>query len=205
MGKLSLAVLASFITSSVCAQVHATQKKFFHKKMFRKNTAYSIHAQITPYKNCRIYLGTYYGKNKILADSAWVNGAGEATFEGNKKLAQGIYFFVSPDHTLLFEILMDKTQHFSVRADSAHLENIAVEGSPENKLFADYTRYLAAVSPKMNKLQQAYRKSKTAQDSTLYQTELKQMSDSLTAYRNNIIKNHPTSMLTLFFRAVKKS
>ena len=46
---------------------------------------YTVNAVITPYKNCWMYLGTYYGKNKILVDSAWFNNNSEATFKGDKK------------------------------------------------------------------------------------------------------------------------
>src|SRR5215831_16528951 len=112
--------------------------------------AYEIKVTLLPFKNCWMYLGSYYGKNKILADSAWFNEKSEATFKGDKKLPGGIYFFVSPSHSLLFEILMDEGQHFTVKADSAHLESITVSGSSENVLFADYTRFLTAVAPKLN-------------------------------------------------------
>ena len=36
----------------------------------------------------------------ILIDSAVANSKGVAVFKGDKKLAEGIYFFVSPDKVL---------------------------------------------------------------------------------------------------------
>ena len=59
----------------------------------------------TDYKNVQLYLGNYYGKRKLLADSAMADGKGTAIFKGEKKLPQGIYFVVSPQRVILFELL----------------------------------------------------------------------------------------------------
>src|SRR3984885_2106878 len=65
---------------------------------------YNIAFTLTPYKNCWIYLGSYYGKNRILVDSARVNEQSSGAFRGKAKLTQGIYFFVSPSRTKLFDL-----------------------------------------------------------------------------------------------------
>ncbi|HVX25011.1 MAG TPA: hypothetical protein VHB70_01620, partial [Parafilimonas sp.] len=49
-------------------------------------------AATTDFKNVKIYLGSYYGKRKILVDSAIANTKGVAIFKGDEKLQQGIYF-----------------------------------------------------------------------------------------------------------------
>jgi thiol-disulfide isomerase/thioredoxin len=165
--------------------------------------AYEIKVTITPFKNCWMYLGSYYGKNKILADSAWFNEKSEAIFKGKTKLPGGIYFFVSPSHTLLFEILMDEPQHFTVKADSAHLENLTITGSQENTLFADYTKFLTTVAPKLNALQDQFRSARTAADSINIQTQINQYNKQLNDYRQKVITDHPESMVATFFQAVK--
>src|SRR5690348_7921560 len=126
--------IAVAVLMSVCASAAAQTTKTTAKNPTSAKTTegYEIKVTIAPYKNCWMYLGTYYGKNKILADSAWFNDKSEAVYKGAKKLAGGIYFFVSPSHSLLFEILMDEQQHFTIKADSAHLEDLSVTGSPEN-------------------------------------------------------------------------
>src|SRR5204863_479505 len=103
------------------------------------DNGYLVNAVIKPYKNCWMYLGSYYGKSKILVDSAYFNDKSEGIFKGATKLPKGIYFFVTPAHSLLFEILMDDKQHFNVVADSAHLKTLAVTGSPDNDIFAAYS------------------------------------------------------------------
>lgn len=164
---------------------------------------YMVKTVIRPFKNCWIYLGSYYGKNKILVDSAWFNNNSEGVFKGNKKLSGGIYFFVSPAHTLLFEILMDKSQQFTVNADSTHLENITITGSPENEIFAAYTRYLSTVAPQLNALPLQLKSAATAADSAMIQDKQKKLNQDLNDYRQNVIDKHPESMVANFFEAVK--
>src|SRR3982750_2908527 len=116
-------------------------------------SGYNITATVAPFKNAWLYLGTYYGKYKTLADSAMADGNGTAVFKGTKKLDQGIYFLVSPDKAILFEMLMDDKQHFSVKADTAHSESISYTGSEENTNFQNYTKFLAQHVPALTKLQ----------------------------------------------------
>src|SRR3954466_4698876 len=72
----------------------------------------------TNYKSAQLYLGNYFGKRKQLVDSAVADSQGTAIFKGGKKLAQGIYFLVSPQRVIMFDMLMDKNQHFSLVYDS---------------------------------------------------------------------------------------
>jgi len=157
----------------------------------------------TNYKNAQIYLGDYYGKRKLLADSAIANNKGVAVFKGDKKLPQGIYFVVSPDHVILFEILMDDGQHFSVVSDSAKPGEIKFTGSPDNDLFAAYSSFLAKISPKLNTLQQQLKAAKNANDSAAASKELAKAAAELTDYRNNVITKYPGSMLTTLLLVAK--
>lgn len=187
-----------FITPGFCATAQSNPPK----NAVKNENGYVINAVLKPYKNCWVYLGTYYAKNKILADSAWFNEKSEAVFKGDKKLPGGIYFFVTPSHSLLFEILLDDKQHFSIKADSAHLESIEVTGSVENTLFAEYSGFLTTVAPQLNSLQQQLKTAKGA-DSVALQEQLKAKNKELNDYRENLIKTHPESMVASFFKAVK--
>src|SRR5689334_23621680 len=87
-------------------------------------SGYNIPITLKPYKNTYIYLGYYYGtKVKALADSALLDANGKGLFSGKEPLPGGIYFVVSPRKEILFEVLVDKQQQFSIAADSATLPN----------------------------------------------------------------------------------
>jgi peroxiredoxin len=164
---------------------------------------YSISTTLTPYKNGWLYLATYFGKNYVLVDSARTDANSHSLFQGNNKLTPGIYFYVSPARTKLFEILVDNGQHFSVVGDSAHPEAVKVTGSPDNTLFFDYTAFLNGEGPKMNEIQVKLKNpnlTKADEDSLKAQAAVinKKMND----YRENIRKNHPESLLAFFFKVL---
>ncbi|MFT4153388.1 redoxin domain-containing protein [Parafilimonas sp.] len=149
----------------------------------------------TDFKNAKLYLGTYYGRNKRLADSAMSNADGLAVFKGSAKLPRGIYFIVSPKYVILFELLMDEKQHFSLAYDSAKPNEIKFTGSPDNELFSGYTVFLSKVSPVLNALQQQMKMAKTAADSASISKALAAKAGELTAFRNDVMKNKPASLL----------
>lgn len=168
------------------------------------SSGYNIPIKLTPYKNTWIYLGCYYGKYKNLADSTFLNEKGEGVFKGNKKLPRGIYFTVSPNKYLLFEFIMDKDQHFSLKADTTKLADYTVTGSEENDLFNNYTRFLATKAPALNDLQQQLAAAKNKKDSGIIKEKLAKGNEELDVYRDGIMKNKPNSLLAKFFYTMKR-
>jgi thiol-disulfide isomerase/thioredoxin len=167
------------------------------------SAGYQIPLTITPLKNCWVYVGCYYGKFKNLVDSAWVDNSSNAVFKGKTKLPGGIYFLVSPQKTILSEFLMDRTQHFSLKTDTLHPEQITITGSPENTLFQQYTIYLSQKGPELNALKAKLQGAQTPADSTSASTALIKANKELNDYRDSIVKKHPESMLALFFQSLK--
>jgi hypothetical protein len=176
----------------------------FHQpvKAQAATNGYEITAR-TDFKNAKLYLGSYYGKRKILVDSAIANTKGVAVFKGDSKLQQGIYFLVSADKVILFEILMDSSQHFNVYYDSTKPADIKFTGSPDNDVFAAYTVFLSKISPELNSLQQQLKAAKTAADSSAIEKEISVKAKELTDYRNNVITNQPNSMLATLLQVAK--
>ncbi len=164
---------------------------------------YHIHVSITPYKNDTIYFASYYGKSNRLVDSAFLNENGEGDFYGPAKLPKGIYFFVSPKKSFLFEVLMDSAQQFSLKADVNKIGDIIITGSPENSLFAEYTKFLSVISPQLNKAQQALKSANAKEDSAKALNVLKEYAARLSKYRDSVINNNPNSMLADFLNAAK--
>src|SRR5262249_38926234 len=106
---------------------------------------YSIHLHLKPYTAGKVYLGYYYGKIKALADSAMLDAGSDGVFSGKERLPGGVYFIVSPSRAILFELLIDSTQHFNVSADTATLPgSVVFTGCPENTVFQAYTRFTAS-------------------------------------------------------------
>ena len=106
----------------------AQPKKNPVKPVTSKSTSngYHLKVKITPLATRKVYLGTYYGKGKILVDSTILDANNSGAFKANKKLVEGIYFVVSPNYSILFEILVGKKQDFTVVADTAKKEDVLI-------------------------------------------------------------------------------
>ena len=165
---------------------------------------YNIPVVIKPLKNQWLYLYSYYGKNYQIADSILLDPHGAGTFRGKTRLSPGIYLTVLDHKLKLFDVLMDKEQHFSILADTSHLDDVRIKGSHENDLYTAYSRFLAQIAPRINAQQQQLRAARTAADSAVIKDALLNTNRELNTYRDNLIRTNPNSMLATFFKAVKR-
>ena len=130
-------------------------------------SGYSIRLHLKPYTGGKVYLGYYYGKIKALADSAQLDGNSDGLFSGKDKLPGGVYFIVSPSRSILFELLIDSQQHFSIAADTTNLPASVVftgPGAANNIVFQAYTRYTAQKGGEITADQKALTKARTRAD-----------------------------------------
>ena len=161
-----------------------------------------------PYTGGKVYLGYYYGKIKALADSAQLNGNGDGLFSGETRLPGGVYFIVSPNRAILFELLIDSQQRFSVSADTTNLpESVAFTGSPDNTLFQTYTRYTAGKGREITADQAALTAARKAGDSATVRSDrekIRQLNEAITNYREELARKYPTTLLAVLFQALKE-
>src|SRR6476469_6132772 len=103
---------------------------------------YEIKVTLKPFRNQYIYLGHYYGKQLPIIDSVKLDAQSTGVFKGPKKLGGGVYLIGFPDRSRHFEILVDKSQKFSIVADTATIEKVNFTGSPENTAFTAYQDFM---------------------------------------------------------------
>jgi thiol-disulfide isomerase/thioredoxin len=165
---------------------------------------HSIHLHLKPYTGGKVYLGYYYGKIKALADSAMLDAGGNGVFTGSQKLTGGVYFIVSPGRAILFELLIDSTQRFSIDADTTKLPgSVVFTGSAENDVFLAYTRFTAAKGAAITATQKELSSARTHADSTKIREKLKQENNELQQYRERLAAQYPHSLLASLFRLLK--
>jgi hypothetical protein len=165
---------------------------------------YAINLTLKPYKNEYVYLGYHYGKIKALADSVKLDANSKGVFKGKEKLQGGIYFVVSPSKQILFELLIDKQQNFSISADSAAPDKAVFTNSPDNTLFQSYSQTLNKIGSEMNTLRTNLSKSTSKADSAKIQDEWQKANARMQAYRNDVEAKNPTSFLAALLRAMKE-
>ena len=167
-------------------------------------TGYQIRITLKPYKNSKIYLGYYYGKLKAVADSIILDANSAGTFKGKEKLPGGVYFVVSPKKEILFEVLIDAQQTFSISADSADIRNARFTGSADNDLFQSYTRFMEKDGKAIGDAQSALVSAKSKEDSAALTARIKSLNTEVQQYRTDIEKNHPRSLLATLLQALKE-
>jgi hypothetical protein len=166
---------------------------------------YHIQLTLRPYKDSKVYLGYYYGKIKALADSAMLDGNSMATFTGKEKLPGGVYFIVSPNKAILFELLIDAQQHFSVMADTTNLPaSINFTGSADNTIFQSYTIFTNTKGSEIVASQKELAKAQSKADSTRLRDKIKKANTDIQLYRENISVKYPNSLLSTLFHTLKE-
>lgn len=164
---------------------------------------YQISITLTPLKNCRVYLHSYYGKYAQLVDSAWLDENSKGLFKGATKLTGGFYYVSPPLKNHAFEFLVGDQQYFSVKADTAHPEKLVIKGSPDNIPFLQYNNYVQENTPRLKALQARWKGATNAADSIRYHTEWEKLYKALFDYRETIEQQYPESMFTLFLQTLK--
>jgi thiol-disulfide isomerase/thioredoxin len=198
---IALLSVGLVLLSSSSAQAQAV------KKQPLSNTSpvgHNIEITLKPYKNTKVYLGTSYGQNRVLADSAMLNEASIGYFKGKEKLTPGIYFIVSPKYTILFELLVDEGQQFKIIADTLNLGDLKIIGSKENDIFRSYTKGMKQLGAQRNQLEQAYNSAATASDSVKLLQALKKMDTSFKEERQKIITTAPKSMMRFLLDVLQR-
>jgi thiol-disulfide isomerase/thioredoxin len=191
--------LVLFSSSSVLAQ--AVKKQPLSTT---KTVGHNIEITLKPYKNTKVYLGTNYGQNRVLADSAILNDASLGYFKGKEKLTPGIYFIVSPKYSILFEFLVDEGQQFKIIADTLNLTDHKIIGSKDNDIFSGYSKTMNQLGAQRSQLEQAYTGAATASDSLKYLQALKKMDTSFKQERQKIITTAPNSMMRFFLDVLQR-
>src|SRR6186713_1564882 len=168
-------------------------------------SGYQIRVTLKPYQNSKIYLGYYYGKIRALADSATLDAGGTGVFRGKERLTGGVYFLVSPSKAVLFELLIDSQQHFSLSADTTNLPgSVTFTGSPDNTVFQEYTVFTNGKGKEIQAGQQSLAKARSKADSARIRDTMKKLNTDIQQYRENILLKYPNSLLSTLFHTLKE-
>jgi hypothetical protein len=165
---------------------------------------YEIKVTLKPFKNQFIYLGHYYGKQLPIIDSVLLNDKSEGIFKGNKKLGSGIYLIGYPDRSHNFEILVDKTQKFSLVADTNNIRNTSFQNSPENIAFSAYQDFMTKNGKQIEALVKERNKAANAHDSAKISAQIDAINASVKKYRSDIAGKDPNSLLATLLKAMKE-
>ncbi len=170
----------------------------------------NISIKLTPLKNTTVYLGSYYGTQMALFDSAKLNEKSEGVFSGPAKLTGGIYFVVTNlgGYQIQFDLLIDDIQNFRIEGDTSNSVSIKakITGSAENKLYEEYKRFSSAQEKRMQGLEKEFneKKEKTKKDTTDLREAYTKTTERMDAYRDSIIDKYSGTLLAALFSCNKR-
>ena len=206
MRKLVFAFMAGFLLP-LCLTAQNT-KGAINTKAKTTNSAnpigHSIEIVLKPYQNTKLYLGTNYGRNRVLADSALLNEKSEGVFKSKTKLTPGIYFIISPTYSILFDFLVDENQHFKIIADTLSLNAFEIIGSKENDIFKAYSKSMNDLGMQLSSIENKYKTATNAKDSANFKELYLTKDKEVKAARTNVIKTYPNSMTSFFLNVMQR-
>ncbi len=156
-----------------------------------------ISLKILPYTNCNVYLASYYGNTRLMADTAWLNEYSEGTFQGKQKLTPGMYFLVLPDNKMMFDLLLDTNQCFTIVMDTTRKVDPLFIGSEENNIFYRYIAATKDLTQEMVQLNNALKVSKQPNDIARITQQQALLQNRIAAIRNAVIDKYPVSLTAL--------
>lgn len=165
--------------------------------------AFQINLTLKGFPNQKFYLGYYFGDKQYLRDSGSTDAAGKITFRGPEALEGGIYLIATAQKSLMFDFVVTE-QFFSLETDSADLiQNMKIKGSTENEVFFTYTRYTSVKGKMAYELDEKIKAAKASGDTASQrklETEYRKITSDLFEYRKELMKAHPTVLLSKIFR-----
>jgi thiol-disulfide isomerase/thioredoxin len=168
------------------------------------NGGYEIKIKINDFDQKEVYLGYHYGDKQYIKDTVQIGQDGYFTFKGEEPLEGGVYLVIIPPENKYFQILINPDEeHFSVETDAKnHFENIKVSGSKDNEWFYEYTSFIGSKRPKaeeINKKIEAAGENKNEVENL--GKELEKINESVKAYQENFIKEHPSSLTAAIIKS----
>ena len=167
---------------------------------------YTIQFKVQGLKDTTAYLGYYFAEGTYVRDTAQVNSKGEFTFEGKQTLPHGVYFLIL-DKSRIFDFALGHNQHFSLETSTAdYIKNMAVKNDIDNKLFFENMIHNSERSkeaePYIKILQDTSLKDENKKKDA--KVAFEKVNDKVTAFQNDVISKHPTTMTARLFKAAKR-
>ena len=168
-------------------------------------TGYEIKVTLKPFANQYVYLGHYSGKQYPFIDSVRLDANSQGIFRGSKPLGGGIYIIIYPQKNGFIEMLVDKQQHFSIEADTSHVDGKRkFTNSADNDLFLEYQQQMAVKGRQMESVRTNLKNATNAKDSAKWNDELKKVSAAISAYRKKVAADHPNTLMSLLMHLMEE-
>ncbi len=169
-------------------------------------SGYKIRIRIEGSRDTTLLLASYYGDKIRLVDTAHTKVPGDFILQGKKPLPGGVYMAVSPKKAKLFEFVVNKNQHFSLKTDTGDLAmHLKASGSPENTAFFQYLQGSDRIYRQVLQLRKKLKnQDKGSPAYKKIQEDIAALRDRNEKAREELIKQHPGTFVAKLFKAMEE-
>lgn len=150
-------------------------------------------------------LGHFFGESTYVKDTARANAKGEFTFQGNERLEKGMYFLVL-NKVRLFDFIIGEDQQFEMSTKHPdYILDMKVSGDVDNQLFLKDMLFNAARNKEAQPFVSVVQDSLASDaDKAKARAQLDQISEKVEKHVDEVIKNHPNTVLATIMKANKR-
>ena len=165
---------------------------------------YEIKVTIKNYEQDKLILAHYLGSNILVDDTASIGNDGTFMFDGEKKLAEGIYLLVMPPNNQFIEIFItEEEKNYSLSFDATTLtKDMVFQNAPDNTLFYGYLNFMGQTRPEMEALIKTIQEGQEAKKAVEKEEKaLEMLKEKLENYKTEIIEKHPEKLTTTILKS----
>jgi hypothetical protein len=167
-----------------------------HSLLPASNDAYHLSIQI---KNCPdtfLYLSRYEFNFQRMVDTAKVDRKTQSVvFKGKSSLPTGIYKVSGRNNKSYLDFIICRESKFKLQTDTTlKQEGLTVSGSDENKVWAEYTRFMSVKNKEIFSLGKKQRPNKDSSNKT--QETIRQLNKQIRLFQQDFAKKYPKSYTT---------
>lgn len=165
--------------------------------------SYSIKIKVNGLKDSTCYLGHYFGQKQYTpVDTAKADALGNLLFSKKKSLKEGVYLVIIPG--TYFEVIIGSEQDIKIETDTSDLiGKMQTKGSLENEIFYNFQKMMIKKSMEGRTLADLQKKLKNQDSIKTNKEKLTALQNEIKEYRNNIFKQHPTTLTVKLLKAAE--
>lgn len=142
-----------------------------------------------------------YAEQTYLADTARFAAEGKIQFKNAEGFAEGMYYLILPDDRNCAFFIVNGEDNFTIRSEKANLAlGFNAEGSLENQLFFENSRYQVALEAQYNALNQQLRTAQPAEQAVM-KTQLQALLDERDNKLVGLRTQYPNALFPKFKQA----
>lgn len=168
-----------------------------------KAEGYRISVHWEGLNDSTVFLAHYFDTRIYVDDTSKFDQNGSCTFNGDKKLHEGLYVVYVNQKTYI-DFLIGDDQNFSLSLNNSNIyETLKIQNAPESENFLKYQTMLREKSNEKNELTDQYKKSDET-EKKFYADKINAIDKSVEDFIESECNKNPGSMYSVFLKTSER-